>query len=482
MISPAVTSGSPPSGIRSLSTISASVMSTSCWLMLAKAVTRIRAPSSSRMLVWIREAMNSSTSAGAESRSAAAFLRRIAIRVSRSGGWTSVSRPHSKRLRSRSSSWVEPLGRPVGADHDLLVGVVQRVEGVEELLLRLLLALEELDVVDQEHVDVAVAALQGGGVGVLDRVDHVVGERLGGDVADLRAGPQVAHVVADRVQQVGLAESGVAVHQQRVVGLAGRLGDGDGGGVGEPVGGPDHEGLEGVARVQRAVRDPGGQRGAGPTLSTCRCGDLSMNAVVLRRAPLLAVRPLVGSPGRPAARSVPLLGVGARRSIAPGVRVRSCAGLGGLRRRPASGSTLTASRTGLPSRSLRVSSMRVRSRPSSWLRVNSLGTATTAVFSASISGLLEASQTRWLGGRLSTMPRPEDLELACLGAPARCAGPGLFLCPASTPRRAPSSRLAALLQAWGRYPDDSTPLSTGCAISKDVPFGILTGLRAAPAR
>ena len=78
--------------------------------MLANAVTRISAPSSSRMLVWIREAMNSSTSAGAISRSAAAFLRRIAIRVSRSGGCTSVSRPHSNRLRSRSSSWSSRFG------------------------------------------------------------------------------------------------------------------------------------------------------------------------------------------------------------------------------------------------------------------------------------------------------------------------------------------------------------------------------------
>jgi hypothetical protein len=50
--------------------------------------------------------------------------------------------------------------------------------------------------------------------------------------------------VPDRVQQVGLAQAGVAVDQQRVVRLAGRLGDGDGGGVGEPVAGPDHEGLE----------------------------------------------------------------------------------------------------------------------------------------------------------------------------------------------------------------------------------------------
>ena len=32
------------------------------------------------------------------------FLRRIAMRVSRSGGWMSVISPHSNRDRSRSSS------------------------------------------------------------------------------------------------------------------------------------------------------------------------------------------------------------------------------------------------------------------------------------------------------------------------------------------------------------------------------------------
>ena len=54
--------------------------------------------------------MNSSTSGGAVIRSVAAFLRRIAIRVSRSGGCTSVIRPHSNRLRSRSSSASSRLG------------------------------------------------------------------------------------------------------------------------------------------------------------------------------------------------------------------------------------------------------------------------------------------------------------------------------------------------------------------------------------
>jgi hypothetical protein len=36
-------------------------------------------------------------------RSCMVFLRRIAMRVSRSGGWMSVIRPHSNRLRMRSS-------------------------------------------------------------------------------------------------------------------------------------------------------------------------------------------------------------------------------------------------------------------------------------------------------------------------------------------------------------------------------------------
>ena len=43
----------------------------------------------------------------------------------------------------------ELFGRAVGRDDDLLVGVVQRVEGVEELLLDTFLALDELDVIDE---------------------------------------------------------------------------------------------------------------------------------------------------------------------------------------------------------------------------------------------------------------------------------------------------------------------------------------------
>ena len=70
------------------------------------------------------------------------------------------------------------LGRPVAGDHDLLVGVVQRVERVEELFLGLLFVLQELDVVDQQDVDVAVALAEQLAAAVADRVDEVVGELL----------------------------------------------------------------------------------------------------------------------------------------------------------------------------------------------------------------------------------------------------------------------------------------------------------------
>ena len=71
---------------------------------------------------------------------------------------------------------------------------------------------------------------------------------------------QVAGVVADRVQQVGLAQAGLAVDEERVVGLGRRLGHRDRGGVGEPVAGADDEGLEGVLRVEPGVLDQLGHR------------------------------------------------------------------------------------------------------------------------------------------------------------------------------------------------------------------------------
>ena len=116
---------------------------------------------------------------------------------------------------------------PVGGQHELAAGLVQRVEGVEELLLGLRLALQELDVVDEQHVDAAVGGLEGLHAAALDRADEVIGEGLDRRVADGDPAAVLGDVVRDRMQQVGLAEAGRAADEERVVGQARHLGDGE---------------------------------------------------------------------------------------------------------------------------------------------------------------------------------------------------------------------------------------------------------------
>ena len=239
--------------------------------------------------------MNASTASGMPSRcSASAFLRRMARRVSNSGGWMSVIRPHSKRLRRRSSMRGDRLRRPVGGDHDLAAAAVQVVERVEELLLELLGALEELDVVDEQHVDLAVAAFEAGHALRAHRVDELVHHRLGRDVADALAREQLAHVMADRVQQVGLAEPGRAVDEQRVVGTGRALGHRQRGGVREAVRRADDELVERVAGIQltswaTACRCRSRRRGA-RRRSTAAAGAAAGELVERRRARRAGVR------------------------------------------------------------------------------------------------------------------------------------------------------------------------------------------------
>ena len=94
--------------------ISTSVVKKSCkvcsaralvtgWLLSdAMAVTRFSAPSSSRMFSVNRSAIRLNTSLGILEPFMVAIMRRMAIRVSRSGGLTSTVRPDSKREIRRS--------------------------------------------------------------------------------------------------------------------------------------------------------------------------------------------------------------------------------------------------------------------------------------------------------------------------------------------------------------------------------------------
>ena len=112
------------------------------------------------------------------------------------------------------------------------------------------LALEELDVVDQQEVSAAVAVLEAVDGGAVQRGDELVGEGLCRGVVDGQLRAVATEVVGDRAEEMGLAEPWGPVEEERVVGLAGGLGDCQGCGVGELVAGADDEALEGVVGIE----------------------------------------------------------------------------------------------------------------------------------------------------------------------------------------------------------------------------------------
>ena len=93
----------------------------------------------------------------------------------------------------------------VAGDDDLLVRFDQRIERVEELLLRASLIGEKLDVVDEQKVERVVIALELVERLLLVGTHHVGHVLLGVDVADACLGTSVGHLVADCLHQVGLA-------------------------------------------------------------------------------------------------------------------------------------------------------------------------------------------------------------------------------------------------------------------------------------
>ncbi len=86
----------------------------------------------------------------------------------------------------------------------------------------------------------------------LQRLDELVRELLGREIGDARVRIGAEDGVPDRMHQVGLAEASLAVEEEGIVGLRGRLSDRQSRRVGHLVVRPDNEGLERVAGVERA--------------------------------------------------------------------------------------------------------------------------------------------------------------------------------------------------------------------------------------
>ena len=146
----------------------------------------------------------------------------------------------------------------VRGEHQLGSGFVEGVEGVEELLLGAGLALEELDVVDEQDVHVAEARLEGVHATFVQGCLKLVGEGLAGAGADAQAGIVAEDHARDRAQEVGLADPRRTADEEWVVGLSGELGNGQSGGVGEPVAVADDEVLEAVPGIAEGIWRPPG--------------------------------------------------------------------------------------------------------------------------------------------------------------------------------------------------------------------------------
>src|SRR5215211_6786548 len=172
---------------------------------------------------------------------------------------------HEPPLEAAHETVLEGLyvfGMPVGGDNDLLVLLVERVEGVEERLLGLDLVLQKLYVVHQEHVVLPVALLELQGRVIPHGVYEVVGELLAGHVTDAHAGVLILDVVAHGAQKMCLSEPDSPVDEERVVDEARGLRHRQSRRVGEPVAGPDDERVERVLDLEGPGR-PGVQHRLG---------------------------------------------------------------------------------------------------------------------------------------------------------------------------------------------------------------------------
>ncbi len=155
---------------------------------------------------------------------------------------------------------LEPLHfrrRFVGRDHDLSVLVDQRVESMEELLLRRILATYELNVVNHQQIDRTEPVLEIHRRAEAQRADELVHEFLGRQIDHLAAGGVSPDMPGNRVHQMGFAKADPAIEEKRVErhGMVGRgtsLGDAPGGGMRQFVGLADDEVLEREARIEGA--------------------------------------------------------------------------------------------------------------------------------------------------------------------------------------------------------------------------------------
>ena len=116
---------------------------------------------------------------------------------------------------------------------------------MEEFVLHLLLAGNELHVVHEQKVGVAVLGAELAAAAGAHELDEFVDEIVALDVDDLGRGACGADLVGDGVDEVRFSKAGVTVDEEGVIVVARPVRHGAGGGIGHFVGFAHNEGLKG---------------------------------------------------------------------------------------------------------------------------------------------------------------------------------------------------------------------------------------------
>src|SRR5579863_8432976 len=164
--------------------------------------------------------------------------------------------------------------------------VMERVEGMEKLLLGAFAAGQKLHVIEDERIDAAKLVLELAHLVAPQRTDELVHEDLRRHEQDLA--PLIARrpqMMTDRRRQMGLAETHTAVNEERIILLTRLVGRGLRRRVGELIARADDELRKGIARrqsrMQLAPRRLGRRAGRGG--AELRLGRIRM-ATAGRRA------------------------------------------------------------------------------------------------------------------------------------------------------------------------------------------------------
>lgn len=160
------------------------------------------------------------------------------------GGFDFDDHSADESIDERFGELSDHFGMGVGGHDDLFSDGVDVVEGVEEFFLSGLLVGEEMDVVDDEHVDASEFFSEGVARSGFDGVDESVGEFLAGGADPSQVGLLLFVSVANGLKQVCFSESASAVDEKRIELLRGLFRDAFCGGEGDLVGLALDEGVE----------------------------------------------------------------------------------------------------------------------------------------------------------------------------------------------------------------------------------------------